>query len=860
MLSIALAGVMPHAVHAQAGPAQAGLAQAGSARTSVVPAQGQAVTGAAARHGPQRVDAVVAELVADVSRAAPGEAFRIGLRLAHDPHWHTYWRNPGDSGLPTRFEPSGPAGSTYGDIVWPVPRRLAIGDLANYGYEGEVVLAREVKLPPGTGSSSARFEVQAQWLVCKDVCIPGEALLALELPVGPAALAAAPATLKLFEASAGNAPRPGAGIEAGWHQRDRTAMLLLPEGAAAKRAEFFPYFEGVVRPAAPQSLMSAAGSDATAGARLALRLEVVGGGGESGLPKPAGGVLLLDGKPVEVGLQPLAAQPAAGRVLSVAEVAPSAPAPVRGLLERLVGGAGSTMAGRMADPAAGLAAGATTGAATGNGDAAAAARPFPSPAIGAPSSTLPIALAGALLGGLILNLMPCVFPVIGLKVLSFSQAAAGSPGLARRHALAFGAGVVLAFLALGLVMLALRHAGEAAGWGFQMQSPVFVGAMALLFVLIGLNLFGVFETGILLTRLAPVPPGASIPGAIGDGGVAGEGKLRGAGRGTRRGKGFGNSFGTGVIAVLVATPCTAPFMGSAVGYTLGSPPLQTLLIFAALGLGMALPYLVLGWAPWLLRWLPRPGPWLLAFKQLLAFPMLATAAWLAWVLTLQAGADGLLRLLMSAILLGFAAWIYGRAQQAAFGGRARPGAVGFAAAAVAGALTVWQLVQIGLTASSGNGAATAAVQTTQPGPGLGPLGASSGVSTSSGPVVETVAGPADAGIAQWQPWSSQKVAQSLAQGNPVLVDFTAAWCISCQANKKLVLERDVVRRSFASQGVTLLRADWTRRDPAITAELARFGRNGVPLYLVYHSLEQPPLMLPELLTVDVVLAAIANGR
>ncbi len=846
MLSIALAGVMPHAVHAEAGSARAGIAQADSAQTTVVPAQGQAVT--AARRGPQRVDAVVAELVADVSRAAPGKPFRIGLRLAHDPHWHTYWRNPGDSGLPTRFEPTGPAGSTYGEIVWPAPRRLAIGDLANYGYEGEVVLAREVKLPPGAGSSTARFEVQAQWLVCKDVCIPGEALLALELPVGPTAQAAAPDTLKLFEVNAGNAPRSGAGIEVGWWQRDRTAMLLLPEGAVATRAEFFPYFEGVVRPAAPQSLMSAAGSDATAGARLALQLEVAGAA-EGGLPRPAGGVLLLDGKPVEVGLQPLAAQPAAGQLLSVAEVVPSAPAPVRGLLDRLVGGAGSTTAGQ----AAGQAAGAVTGATSSPGVGTAAARPFPSPAIGFASGTLPIALAGALLGGLILNLMPCVFPVIGLKVLSFSQAAAGSPGLARRHALAFGAGVVLAFLALGLVMLALRHAGEAAGWGFQMQSPVFVGAMALLFVLISLNLFGVFETGVLLTRLAPAPSSsASIRGAIDAGGPAGGGNASSSRR--------GNSFGTGVVAVLVATPCTAPFMGSAVGYTLGSPPLQTLLVFAALGLGMALPYLVLGWAPRLLRWLPRPGPWLLVFKQLLAFPMLATAAWLAWVLTLQAGADGLLRLLMSAILLGFAAWVYGRAQQAAFGGRARPGAVGFAAAAVAGALTVWQLVQIGLSASSETDtAAMAAAQTTPPGPGRGAVGTPR-LSTSSGSIADAVAGRADAGIAQWQPWSPQKVAQSLAQGNPVLVDFTAAWCISCQANKKLVLERDVVRRSFESQGVTLLRADWTRRDPAITAELARFGRNGVPLYLVYHTPDQPPLMLPELLTVDIVLTAIANGR
>ena len=875
-LALALAALLPQAVGAQA---------MGSSTMAAAPGQAAAV----ARTGAQRIDAVEAELVADVARAVPGQPFRLGLRLAHDPHWHTYWRNPGDSGLPTRFEPSGPAGTTFGDITWPAPRRLAIGDLANYGYEGELVLAREVILPSSLSEFSVRFEVQAQWLVCKEVCIPGEAVLALDLPIGPSPQPAAPRLAKLFDTSASSAPRAGARRDAGWWQRDTQAWLLLPEGAAASRAEFFPYFEGVVRPAAPQSLIATVAADQRAAdrvsstdGRLALRLETVAPV-EGGLPQSAAGVLLLDGQVIEVGLKPIAEEPVAGPVLAVAEVAPSAPAPGRSLFDRLIGGKGPSAA---AGPATGTAivgagagsASAAAGAAYAGAGAAApaAARPFPAAAIGGTAGTLMIALAGALLGGLILNLMPCVFPVIGLKVLSFSQSASGNPGAARRHALAFGAGVVLSFLSLGLLMLALRHAGEAAGWGFQMQSPVFVGAMALLFVLIGLNLFGVFETGVALTRLAQVPPvrssGALAGATHGVDGAAGS---------RNGGNGFGSSFGTGVIAVLVATPCTAPFMGSAVGYTLSSPPLQTLLVFATLGVGMALPYLVLGWAPRLLRWLPRPGPWLLVFKQLLAFPMLATGAWLAWVLTLQSGADGLLRLLLAAILLSFAAWVYGRAQQAALGGRARPRALGLAAAAVAGVLSVWQLAQIGLGASSSDAQAGALRPASVSGAyrsdgGTSPL-AGAGPIAGTGPVADAVAGAsavasapsstvaggfahADAGGVQWQPWSSQKVAQSLAQGRPVLVDFTAAWCISCQANKKLVLERDVVKRTFQEQGVTLLRADWTRRDPAITAELANFGRNGVPLYLVYHSAGELPLMLPELLTVDVVLAALANGR
>jgi thiol:disulfide interchange protein DsbD len=438
-------------------------------------------------------------------------------------------------------------------------------------------------------------------------------------------------------------------------------------------------------------------------------------------------------------------------------------------------------------------------------------------------------IAGALLGGLILNLMPCVFPVIGLKVLSFTQAARGDARTARLHALTFSAGVVLSFLMLGAALLALRSAGAAAGWGFQMQSPLFVGAMALLFVLMGLNLFGVFETGVSLTRLA-VPGAAATKGGRGQGG----------------GTGLSGSFWTGVIAVLVATPCTAPFMGGAVGFTISSPPLQTMLVFAALGLGMAAPYLVLGWAPRLLRGLPRPGPWLAVFKQFLAFPMLATAAWLAWVLTLQAGAEGVLRLLMAAVLLGFAAWIYGRAQSARMAGGSRhagsPGGIGLAAAVLAVAGTAWQLNQIG---------------------GLSPAGAVSPAVAGTADRSAVLAGGAKADPAapsaassDWQPWSADSVARALAQGRPVMVDFTAAWCISCQANKKLVLERQAVRRAFDANDVVLLRADWTLRDPAITAELARFGRNGVPLYLVYTSANEPPRLLPELLTVDVVLTAL----
>ena len=834
------------------------------------PAQAQSGTGQAgaapvARTGAHRVDAVEAELVADVARAVPGEPFRIGLRLKHDPHWHTYWRNPGDSGLPTRFEPTGPAGATYDAIVWPAPRRLAIGDLANYGYENDVLLSRRVSLPPSLSESTVRFEVNAQWLVCKDVCIPGEAALALELPLGTRAQPAAADILALFDDSTKRAPQPGARMQAGWWQQGEQAYVVLPAGIEASRAEFFPYFESVVRPAAAQSLLAATGANSETSRGVSsrvLKLEVVPASGvhgpgqsparaspETALPEPAAGLLLADGKPIEVGLQLVADAPAPGKLISVAEVVPAAPPSVPGLLDRLRGRAFGVSVSSSSSPpgSAAAASAASSTAATAGAAITSGARVFPSPASGMASGTLPLAILGAIIGGLILNLMPCVFPVIGLKVLSFAQSAGGDARAARAHALVFSAGVVLSFLALGVALLALRSAGEAAGWGFQMQSPLFVGAMALLFVLIGLNLFGVFETGVSLTRLDV--PGSRLDGGL-DGGTKNVGAAGAGSAGSAGSRGLLKSFWTGVIAVLVATPCTAPFMGSAVGFTISSPPIPTLLVFTALGTGMALPYLLLGLVPRLLRWLPRPGPWLLVFKQLLAFPMLATAAWLAWILTLQAGADGLLRLLMSAILVAFAAWVYGRAQSARFSGASGPGLAGVAAAIVACALTAWQLAQFGARAP---GAFVGGVAVDTPAE-AGRL-ASTGVVSAAGSGV-----PPASKSAEWQPWSTERVSQALAQGRPVLVDFTAAWCISCQANKKLVLEREVIRRAFDANGVVLLRADWTSRNPAITAELARFGRNGVPLYLVYGSANEPPLMLPELLTVDIVLAALGTSR
>jgi thiol:disulfide interchange protein DsbD len=725
------------------------------------PAHAQQPMSVEGRTGPQRIDAVVVELVADRVAVEPGGTVELALRLRHDPHWHTYWRNPGDSGLATQVEPSGPAGARFGPIRWPAPMRIWVGPLANYGYEDDVLLPFRADLPVGLAGPRVRFVAAAQWLVCKDVCVPGEARVAVELPVvaagtGPARSAQAP----LFDAAAARTPDPAAAI-AGTAHRDGGRLALAfatPTGLPAPgRAEFFPYADGVVSAPAPQALSRTADG---------WRLDLALADGAS-LPASVDGLIRLDDAVRDLRAALVAGPAAAGTAVSVAD----RPA---GLSK-----AGGALLANVSSGPAGT---------TGSGPGA--------PDVPAVDAGFALALAFGLIGGAILNLMPCVFPVVGLKVLGFAQASAhahGADGAMRRGALAFAAGVLVSFWLLAGAMLALRAAGESVGWGFQLQSPAFVAGMALLFVAVGLNFSGVFEFGLSLTRL----------GGVGGGSTAG-------------------SFGAGVLAVLVATPCTAPFMGSALGFTLSQPAAFTLAVFTAIGLGMALPYLVLGWMPGWVSRLPRPGRWMQTLRQVLAFPMYATAAWLAWVLVQQAGPDAMLRLLLAAIVVAAAAWSWGRWMN---GAPQRP-AIGWASLAAAAAATAGLLGPV-VDAVPGDGASRAAAS-----------------------------GPASAGPIAWEAWSEARVAAAIAEGRTVFIDFTAAWCVSCQANKKLVLERDAVAQAMRERRVLALRADWTNRDPAITAALARFGRNGVPLYLVIKPGEPHARVLPELLTPSIVVDAL----
>ena len=745
---------------------------------SMAPAQTQARTGA------QRVDAVTVELIADRASVGPSGQIELALRLAHEPGWHTYWRNSGDSGLPTTVEPSGPAQTLFGPLRWPAPKRMWVGPLANFGYEGEVALPFQAQLPAALPAGTVRFEAFAQWLVCREVCVPGEARVALELPqAAPGERLRPSAQVALFQAMSARIPDPARPLAANLFVEARTASLTFDAAALSgagvsaqglQAVEFFPYVPGEMTPAAQQSLLRT-----QSGWRIDLQLAE-----DAKPPARMQGLLWVEDRPIELQAQLAAGAPPDGRLVF------TTPQPVA---------SASTSASDGAAPGSGR----LLQAGSANTPAVPADRVSASSATSASGWLASLALG--LIGGMLLNLMPCVFPVIGLKVLSFAQASpdALEGRRAMRHGgFAFASGVLVSFWLLGGLMLALRAAGDAIGWGFQLQSPGFVAAMALLFVLIGLNFSGVFEIGLGLTRLGNV--GAND-------------------RAQQGGPSLTGSFGAGVLAAAVATPCTAPFMGSALGLTLSQPPAQAMAVFTAIGLGMALPYALLGLFPAWLRVLPRPGRWMETLRQVLAFPMYASAVWLTWVLAQQAGADAMLRLLLAAVLLAAAAWAWGR-----FSGppRARPGlALSLVIACAIGMIGLLEPV------------ARAAQE----------------------PAQDSAAAAPTVAAGDWEPWSESRVAAALAAGKPVFIDFTAAWCVTCQANKRMVLERTAVIQAFEQAGFVRLRADWTRRDARIAAELARHGRNGVPLYLVMRPGQQEARVLPEVLTVAGVLEALTVG-
>jgi thiol:disulfide interchange protein/DsbC/DsbD-like thiol-disulfide interchange protein len=696
---------------------------------------------AAAHAAPVRTGHVTAELVGDGTALVPGSTTTLALRLAIDPGWHTYWRNPGESGLPTTLAWHLPPGYSAGDIVWPAPRELPAGPLINYGYEGEVFHLVPLEVPadakPGV---TAALAARADWLVCKETCIPEGADLTLELPVAMQANAS-----QWHDAIASTRAALPAPLPAGW-RADATAngsmiaLRLTPPANAPGPGRLYYFADADLRieASSPQTRVTEADG--------AYRLELPVSHDLTGDFTRLTGVLRAE--------RGLASDGAI--VKAIALDLPLTGAPTAGPKPALALPVNDWQAASPTDASA---------------------------------LSLPLALAFAFVGGLLLNLMPCVFPVLSLKALGLATSHADDRRTLRYDGAAFAAGVVVAFAALGGALTAFRAAGEQLGWGFQLQSPAVVTALALLFFVMALNLSGVFEFGSL------------VPSRMATWSHANR---------------HVNAFASGLLAVAIASPCTAPFMGAAMGYALGERTQVTLGVFVALGVGMALPYAALAWFPQWRRWLPRPGAWMERLKQLLAFPLYATVAWLVWVLGAQVGNDAVMRIGIVLVLVAFALWAW-RTWRAGTRRVLRGVAV---LAAIAGAAVAWPLLAGGAAAQA----------TTQP-----------SLARADG----------------WQAWSQDRVATLTAQGRPVFVDFTAAWCITCQVNERLVLNDARVRDAFARNDVARVRADWTRRDPAISAALSALGRSGVPVYVLYRK-GRAPQLLPEVLQRQTVIDALAS--
>ncbi|MFC3637758.1 protein-disulfide reductase DsbD family protein [Camelimonas fluminis] len=689
-------------------------------------------------------DLVKADLLIEPSAIQPGKPFTVALRLRTKEHWHTYWRNPGDSGLPTEIRWSLPPGFRAGPIQWPTPQRLPVGPLMNFGYEGETFLLTQIT-PPADLAPVGRvtLKADASWLVCEKECIPGGASLSASAPAAPdvASVAPDPASAQAFALARDQQPTPLSGATFDASGDAFTVTAPLPAGMTAdeiRDAAFFPVDESLLENAAPQKrdikdgkLTLTMQRSAPASAALSHLAGVISLTAASGATR--GYEISIGDPPPAVASLPIS-QPAFA-------VPPRATAPT------------------------------STGA-----DAA--------------SLTLWMALVLAFAGGMVLNLMPCVFPVLSIKVLSLAQGGGKTPRAMRLHGLSYGAGVLVSFVALAAMLIAARQAGASIGWGFQLQSPPVVALLAYVMFAMGLGLSGAVQLG------------ASWSG-LGD-------------RLTRRAS-YGGSFFTGILAAVVASPCTGPFMGAAIGFSLTQSAGMAIAVFIALGAGLAFPFVLLTFLPALMKRMPRPGRWMEILKQALAFPLYATAAWLIWVLSQQVSPIGLSLALGGLVAVALAIWAAGLAAAAGRGG-AIAARVVVALALVIAVACIWRVDETrhapGAVAATGEGV---------------------------------------------EPFTQQRLNALLTERKPVLVNLTAAWCITCMVNERTTLDTASVRDAMQARGVAYLKGDWTNQNPEITALLARFGRGGVPLYLVYRGegVEEAPVVLPQILTPATVIEALS---
>jgi thiol:disulfide interchange protein DsbD len=664
------------------------------------------------------------QLVAPTDLVA-GQAAQAGLYFKLEPGWHIYWKNAGDSGEPPRVRWTLPDGVSADALQFPAPKRLPLGPLMDFGYEDEVLFPIALHAATTAKPGAVALHAKVDWLVCREVCIPGKA----ELEAGRKILVAGSGFdlldkpgAELLDRFLGKLPQPYT-AKAVFAPTATGFKLAILTGQKETAAAFFPSEQNILDNPAPQTAAPVADG---------VVLELKKDANLTANPAQLTGVVELSGgRAYEIAATP-------GTVPAAAAVATQA-------------GAGDVL------KAAGF----------------------------------------AFLGGMILNLMPCVFPVLFLKGLSLVNSSGEEQHRQRAHGLVYTAGIVASFWLLVGALLGLRAAGATLGWGFQFQSPIFISLMAALLFFLGLSLAGQFEIGLTLTS---------------------------AGGELANKSGYTGSFFTGVLAVVVATPCTAPFMGAAIGYALAQSAMVTFAIFTALALGLAAPYLALTLQPAWTRVLPRPGVWMELLKQATAVPIFGTVIWLTWVLAQMRGATGVAALLATFLLLAIAGWILGR-----WPAKRVPSVAAAAVVVLAVAACVY------------------------------------GVQTLAEPVTaaaDTHSHPG-AGGTQWEPWSQATVDKYLAEGRPVFVDFTASWCLSCQVNERVALRTDDVQSAFRKSNVALLKADWTSHDDAIAQALSSLGRSGVPAYALYAPGTQAgapasPTLLPEALTPGIVKDALSQ--
>jgi thiol:disulfide interchange protein DsbD len=700
-----------------------------------------------------------AALLANVQSVQPGKSFTVGLRLRMSPGWHTYWENPGESGLATTIRWTLPEGFQAGEIQWPLPeKKIESGDVLTYGYDGETLLMIPITPSPQISPGSrVTLKARAEWLECENTCVPGAADVELTLPVLPDS--PLPAHEALFagyrkelprQIGAKDDPRIDYSISG-----DQIRLTIFPASKLAIRAagdvDYYPLFlEGYVlgrtsttisRDTATVSLSFTHGQDAPRAATL------------------HGVVVRTDREGQRSGIL-INVQMGEGNASGVKAFS---------ILEQNF---------RMVQPLGG-------------------------------SQSIGLYLFFALVGGLLLNVMPCVLPVIALKIFGLVRMAGDHPDQVKKLGWFFSLGIVVSFLSLALLVTLLKVAGQQVGWGFQFQEPLFVIAMSAIVFSFGLSLFGVFEI--------------RVPSAA----VSGVGNVLAATRSA--GNGYRASFLEGVFATILATPCTAPFLGTALGFAFAESWWIIFLVFATVAAGMALPYLILTARPAWMKYLPKPGAWMETVKQFMGFLMMATLLWLLYILGKQLGMEALIWTGAFLLSVGVACWLIGRFATLTVSRAKYFSVLALAILIVLGGY-LWFVEGIlnvrGLIAGSPAEGAATEMQN---------------------------------GIA-WEPFSLQRLEARLRDGKPVFLDFTAEWCLTCKVNERTVLANQSVKDRFRTAGVIPIRADWTNRNPDITRLLQKFGRSGVPLYVVFPAGKPTePIVLPEVVTAGIVLGALEKA-